>query len=119
MLIVKKITVRVITSTRNSWQGIRAAIQHEEAFRLELILYIILSPLAIVLGDTGVERVLLVGSLTLVLLVELINSAIEATIDRIGKEHHPLSGRAKDMGSAAVFIALINVVITWGLILLD
>jgi diacylglycerol kinase (ATP) len=76
-------------------------------------------PLGIWLGQTGIERALLVGSLLLVLIVELVNSAIEAVVDRFGGEQHELSGRAKDIGSAAVFIALLNVAIIWGLVLIN
>lgn len=85
----------------------------EIAFRQELALFAILAPVGIWLGQTPVEKALLVGCLLLVLVVELINSAIEATIDRLGSDPHPLSGRAKDMGSAAVFIAIINVIVVW------
>jgi diacylglycerol kinase (ATP) len=98
-------------------KGLKAAITHEEAFRLELMAMVVLLPLALWLGQGGVERALLVGSLLLVLLVELINSALEAVVDRVGVEHHELSGRAKDIGSAAVFIALTNVAVVWGLLL--
>ncbi|MCK5639357.1 MAG: diacylglycerol kinase [Gammaproteobacteria bacterium] len=100
-----------------SMKGLKAAIKYEEAFRQELILLIILLPLGLWLGNDGVERALLVGSLLLVLIVELINSAIEAVVDRVGIEQHELSGRAKDIGSAAVFLALMNVLLIWGLVL--
>lgn len=85
----------------------------ETAFRQELVLFALLAPVGIWLGQTPAEKALLVGSLLLVLAVELINSAIEAAIDRLSSEPHPLSGRAKDMGSAAVFIAIINVIVVW------
>ena len=94
-----------------------AAYRHEEAFRQELLLSIILIPLALLLGETGVEKALLVGSVMLLLLVEILNSALEAVVDRFGEELHELSGRAKDMGSAAVFLAIVNLVVTWGLVL--
>ncbi|VAW97849.1 Diacylglycerol kinase [hydrothermal vent metagenome] len=97
--------------------GLIAAYKNEAAFRQELWLTIILAPVAIYLGHTGVERALLLGSLFLVLIVELLNSAIEAVVDRIGSEHHELSGRAKDIGSAAVMLALLNLTIIWGFIL--
>src|SRR5690606_31810194 len=84
-----------------SMQGLKAAWHYEEAFRLELLALIVMLPAALWLGGNGVERALLVGSLLLVLLVELINSAIEAVVDRVGVEHHTLAGRAKDIGSAA------------------
>ncbi|MEE7547008.1 diacylglycerol kinase [Xanthomonas sp. Kuri4-1] len=100
-----------------SYQGLRAAWLHESSFRLEVCLTVILAPLGLWLGETGVERALLVGALLLVLATELLNSAIEAVIERYGPEHHELAGRAKDMGSAAVFVLLANVVLCWGLIL--
>src|SRR3546814_4398641 len=84
---------------------------------LEVYLFVILGPLGFWLGATPVERVLLVGSCLLVLAVELLNSAVEAVIERFGAEHHELSGRAKDMGSAAVFVMMANVVFTWAVIL--
>jgi len=97
-------------------RGVTAAWQHEAAFRQEVTLCIIMIPLAFLLGDSAVERALLAGSCLLVLVTELLNSAIEATIDRIGSEHHELSGRAKDLGSAAVFFSLCVATITWVLI---
>jgi diacylglycerol kinase (ATP) len=99
-----------------SLQGITAAWQHEAAFRQEAALCIIMIPLAFLVGDTAVERALLAGTCLLVLVTELLNSAIEAIVDRIGSEQHELSGRAKDIGSAAVFISLCSVGLTWGLI---
>lgn len=101
-----------------SMSGLRAALRNEAAFRQEAALCAVLAPLALWLGGTGVERALLVGSLALVLVAELLNSAVEAVVDRIGTEHHELSGRAKDIGSAAVFISLVNVLATWLLVLL-
>jgi len=108
---------RVLLATRWSLQGLRAAWLHESSFRLEIYLFVILAPLAMWAGQTPVERVLLVGSGILVLAAELLNSAIEAVIERYGAEYHELSGRAKDMGSAAVFVLMLNVVFTWALIL--
>jgi len=102
-----------------SLQGLRAAWQFEEAFRLEVFAMIVMLPAALWLGSNGVERALLVGSLLLVLIIELINSAIEAVVDRVGVEHHTLAGRAKDIGSAAVMMALINVAAVWGFVLYD
>ena len=99
-----------------SLAGIRAAWKNEAAFRQEIILGLVLVPVAFWYGSTAVERVLLIGSCLIVLIVELLNSAVEATIDRIGEDPHKLSGRAKDMGSAAVFISLWIVIMTWGLI---
>lgn len=102
-----------------SMKGLKAALAHEEAFRLELMALVVMVPLALWLGQGGLEYALLIGSLLIVLLVELINSALEAVVDRVGVEHHELSGRAKDLGSAAVFIALMNVVAVWGFILYE
>ena len=99
-----------------SFQGLKAAWTHEEAFRLELMLAAGLVPLACWLGQTGLERAALLIPLFLVVIAELINSALEAIVDRISHDHHPLSGQAKDIGSAIVFIALIQVPIIWGLI---
>lgn len=110
---------RIIDATVYSWQGLRAAIKHESAFRQELFLCLILAPIGIWLGQTAVETSLLIGSLLLVLIVEILNSAIEAVVDRSGDEYHELAGRAKDMGSAAVMLALINVFVIWGLIAYD
>ncbi len=98
---------RLIKATGFSWQGLKAAFKNEAAFRLEVYLSIILIPLGICLGETGMERALLVGSILLVMIVELINSGMETVVDRFGGEQHELSGRAKDVGSAAVLIALI------------
>lgn len=100
-----------------SMSGLKAAFTQEAAFRQEFLLFIILAPLALYLGETGVEKALLLGSLLLVLIVELLNSAVEATVDRISKDQHELAGQAKDMGSAAVFLSLLNVVAVWLLIL--
>ena len=99
-----------------SLAGIRACWKNEAAFRQESLLSLMLIPAAFWYGSTAVERVLLIGSCLLVLIVELLNSAVEATIDRIGRDRHKLSGHAKDMGSAAVFFSLWGVAITWGLI---
>ncbi len=104
---------RLIMACRWSFQGIRQAFMDEEAFRQEAVLAIILCPLGLWLGETGVEKSLLTGTVLLVLVVELLNSAIEATVDRIGMGLHPLSGRAKDMGSAAVFFTLLLAFLTW------
>ena len=110
---------RIIRATRFSAQGLAQAWKHEAAFRQETILLIVLIPVALWLGDTVLTQVLLIGVCLLVLIVELINSAIEAAIDRHGQEHHELSGRAKDMGSAAVFVSLAVVVLVWGAILFE
>lgn len=100
-----------------SLKGLKAAITYEEAFRLELIAVVIMLPLAFVLGRSPREYAMLIGCLLLVLIVELINSAIEAIVDRVSVEHHELSGRAKDIGSAAVMLTLVNVAVIWGFIL--
>ena len=109
---------RIVKATGYSWKGLKSAFKHEEAFRQELALCLFLLPLSLWLGQTNVERVILISCLFIVLIVELINSAIEAIVDRIGSEHHRLSGRAKDIGSAAVFLSLLNVTIVWSLIIL-
>ena len=101
-----------------SMAGLRVALG-EAAFRQELALFVVLAPLACWLGETGVERALMVGSLLLVLVTELLNSAVECVVDRVGAELHPLSKSAKDLGSAAVFVALVTVPVVWGLVLLD
>ena len=108
---------RIFKATIWSLQGLRAAWLHESSFRLAVYLLIVLAPLALWLGQTGVERALLLGSCLLVLGIELLNSAIEAVIERYGPEFHELAGRAKDMGSAAVFVLMVNVLVVWGLIL--
>lgn len=104
---------RIYRATLCTLQGLRYAVKHESAFRQELLLCAVLLPLAFVITSDVVERVILINTLLLLLLVELINSAIEAAIDRIGTEHHPLSGRAKDLGSAAVFIAMLILGASW------
>lgn len=108
---------RVIKAAGYSWQGLKAAFRHEAAFRQELALAVVLLPLAVWLSQDAVQLALMIASLLLVMIVEIINSAIEAVVDRFGGEQHELSGRAKDMGSAAVMLALICAAVTWGLIL--
>lgn len=108
---------RIIKASGYSIKGIKATYKHEAAFRQEVAASLILVPLALYLGDSEVERVLLLGSWLLVLLVELINSSIEAVVDRIGPEEHELSGRAKDIGSASVALAIMIAVIVWSLLL--
>ena len=108
---------RILKATVWSLQGLRAAWLHESSFRLEVYLFVVLAPLALWLGADGVERALLVGSMVLVLSAELLNSAVEAVIERYGADHHELAGRAKDMGSAAVFVLMMNVLLVWGLVL--
>lgn len=94
-------------------QGIEAAARNEAAFRQELVLSVIFIPLAFFVADSPVERILLIGLTILVLVVELLNSAIEALVDRVGTEYHELSGRAKDMGSAAVLLSLLVWAYAW------
>ncbi len=108
---------RILKAFSFSVKGLKASYKNEAAFRQELFLSIILIPLALWLGETGVEKAVLISVVLLVLIVELFNTGIEAIVDRIGKEHHVLSGMAKDVGSAAVLIALINVCVVWILVL--
>ena len=110
---------RIVNAAGYSFSGLRAAWRTEAAFRQEVILVAILLPLAFLLGNTGMERALLISVCMVVLVAELLNSAIEAVVDRIGPEHHPLAGAAKDLGSAAVFVALVMVVMVWGLVLYE
>ncbi len=105
---------RIIKSCGYSLQGVRATFKEEEAFRVEVLLALFLIPLGLYLGETGVEKVLLTGSILLVLLVEILNSAIESVVDRFGAEQHELAGRAKDQGSAAVLVSLLMVLVVWG-----
>lgn len=108
---------RIINALFYSMAGFKATWQNEEAFRLEVLLCAAGVPLGFRLGATGTEQALLVGSLILVLIVELLNSAVETTVDRVGTEHHELSGRAKDIGSASVFLSIVLAVLVWVLIL--
>lgn len=108
---------RIIKATGYSWLGIKAAYQNEAAFRQELLLAAVLIPLAIWLADNVIQMALMISSVFLVMIVEILNSAIEAVVDRFGGELHELSGRAKDMASAAVFLALIYMAVIWGLML--
>jgi len=110
---------RIIHAAGYSMQGIRAALKHEAAFRQEVFLAVILIPLAFFITQDIVKLILLIVSPLFVLTIEIINSAIEAVVDRFGEEHHELCGRAKDMGSAAVMFALIMTAIIWGFILFD
>jgi diacylglycerol kinase (ATP) len=108
---------RLINAFGYSLEGFKAAFKYEDAFRQEVFLAIVLLPLALYLEHEALHRALMIGSLFLVLIVELLNSAVEAVVDRVSIERHALAKRAKDIGSAAVFVALTNVVVTWGLIL--
>ena len=107
----------LVHSTRYSLKGFKAAFANEAAFRQEAVLCLLLLPLAWWVGETPVEWLLLISSCVGVLIVELLNSAVETVVDRIGPEHHVLSGRAKDIGSAAVMLSLIMAGLTWGLLL--
>ena len=108
---------RLIKAAGYSFKGLAAAFRHETAFKQEVVLSPILILLALWLGEGGVEQALLIMSWLLVLMVELVNSGIEAVVDRVGTEHHELSGRAKDVGSAAVLLALVNAAVVWLLVL--
>ena len=108
---------RLVNATRYSMSGLEAAARNEDAFRQELVLAAVLLPIALWIGPGGIGKALLVGSVLLVLVVELLNSAVEATVDRISLENHRLAKRAKDIGSAAVMLSLVNVVAVWVLVL--
>lgn len=108
---------RLLNAFGYSLEGFKAAYKHEDAFRQEVLLSIILTPLAFYLGNNAIEIALMVASVLLVLIVELLNSAVEAVVDRVSIERHELAKRAKDIGSAAVFIALLILVVVWCLIL--
>lgn len=105
---------RLVAATGFSLSGLRTAFRSEEAFRQEVLVALVLLPVGWWLGTNAVERILLLASVWLVLIVELLNTAVEYTVDRIGTEHHELSGRAKDIGSAAVLLSLIMAAFTWG-----
>lgn len=107
---------RIINATRYSLAGLRAAWDNEAAFRQEMMLAVVLIPSAMWLGSTATQRALLVASCLLVLVTELMNSAVEAVVDRVGTDPNHLSGRAKDLGSAAVFVSLMITLVVWGLI---
>jgi diacylglycerol kinase (ATP) len=108
---------RLVFAFLNSWKGIRGAFEGEAAFRQEVALAVVLIPLGFWLGEDPVEKVLLIGSVLLVLIVELLNTAVETVVDRIGLERHALSGRAKDVGSAAVLLSFLVLILVWGLLL--
>jgi diacylglycerol kinase (ATP) len=108
---------RLINAFGYSIAGTFAAFKHEDAFRQEVILTAILAPVAIYYGETAIDQALMIGSLLLIIIVELLNSSIEATVDRISVKHHKLAKRAKDIGSAAVFFSLINASVIWFLVL--
>ena len=108
---------RLVNAFGYSIAGTLAAFKHEDAFRQEVILAAILTPIAIYYGETAIDQALMISSLLLIIIVELFNSSIEATVDRISIKHHKLAKRAKDIGSAAVFFSLINAALIWFIIL--
>jgi diacylglycerol kinase (ATP) len=109
---------RLMNACGYSLDGFKAAFKYEDAFRQEVFLAVVLIPLALYLEHEALHRILMIGSVLLMLIVELLNSAVEAVVDRVSIEQHALAKRAKDIASAAVFVALVNVVMTWGLILM-
>ena len=114
----KPLLLRPFIALRVAAQGLAAAWCHEIPFRMEVVAFAVFLPLSFWVGKTAVERALLIGSLLLILIVELLNSALEATLDRVSLEHHPLIGRAKDIASAAVGLSLVNASVVWLFILL-
>jgi diacylglycerol kinase (ATP) len=108
---------RIINAFGYSVEGLRAAYKNEDAFRQEIRLAIVLIPLAAYLGKTGLERAIMIACVLLVIIVELLNSSVEATVDRISLDHHLLAKRAKDIGSAAVLLSLLNLFVVWSLII--
>jgi diacylglycerol kinase (ATP) len=104
---------RIINAAGYSWAGLKAAYTNEAAFRQELWLVIVLSPVAVIFGPSVADKAVLLASLIFILLIEILNSALEAVVDRFGDEMHPLSGRAKDMGSAAVLLAFFITGLVW------
>lgn len=111
--------VRLLQATKYALAGLHDAFRSQVAIRQELLIILVMSPVALWLGENGVERALMIGALLLILITEMLNAAIEATVDRIGTEHHELSRKAKDMAAAAVLVSLITAAIVWLLILLD
>jgi diacylglycerol kinase (ATP) len=108
---------RLMNAFGYSIAGTLAAFKHEDAFRQEVVLAIVLTPVALYFGETAIHQALMIGSLLFIIIVELLNSSIEATVDRISVKHHKLARRAKDIGSAAVFFSLINAAVIWFLLL--
>ena len=105
---------RVFYAAGYSWKGFKSTWKHEAAFKQEVILFALMTPLAFLLGETASETVILIAVLLVVLVVELLNSAVESVVDRIGEDYHKLSGRAKDQGSAAVFLSFFIAILVWG-----
>lgn len=112
------VVTKLYSAFKNSWKGLKNAVRCHWAFQVELLLLIVALPCALMLAQSAVEFILLVSSIMLLLIVELINSAIETTVNRISFEYHELSGLAKDLASAAVFLTGLNVVLVWGIILI-
>lgn len=108
---------RILYAALYSWKGIKSSWKHEAAFRQEVLLLIILTPVAVLLGETALEIIILIGVLLMLITVELLNSAVESVVDRTGEDYHKLAGRAKDQGSAAVLFAFIIVLLVWGAVL--
>ena len=104
---------RIFNAAGYSWLGFKAAYEHEAAFRQELWLSLVLTPVALYFGPSYADKAILMASLVFILLIEILNSALEAVVDRFGDEIHPLAGRAKDMGSAAVFLAFVITGLVW------
>lgn len=114
----KKGIPRLIAASRYSIAGLKAVFKSEEAFRLEVYAFLVMAPLGLWLGKGGVEKILLIGSVVLLLIVELLNTAIEVVINRVSRDYHPLSGLAKDIGSACVLIMIGLVLFVWSVLLL-
>lgn len=110
---------RIVNAIRCAVQGLKDAYEHEHAFRQEIWVAVIAIPLAFILPVAFLSKALMVGSVLLILIVELLNSAIEATVDRISLDRHPLAKQAKDIGSAAVLLSIVNSVMIWALILIE
>jgi diacylglycerol kinase (ATP) len=108
---------RLMNAFSYSIAGTLAAFKHEDAFRQEVVLAVVLTPVALYFGETAIDQALMISSLLFIIVVELLNSSIEATVDRISVKHHKLAKRAKDIGSAAVFFSLINAAVIWFLLL--
>jgi diacylglycerol kinase (ATP) len=108
---------RLMNAFSYSIAGTLAAFKHEDAFRQEVVLAVVLTPVALYFGETAIHQALMISSLLFIIIVELLNSSIEATVDRISVKHHKLAKRAKDIGSAAVFFSLINAAVIWFLLL--
>ena len=108
---------RLVNAFGYSIAGTLAAFKHEDAFRQEVVLAVVLTPVALYFGETAIHQALMISSLLFIIVVELLNSSIEATVDRISVKHHKLAKRAKDIGSAAVFFSLINAAVIWFLLL--